>query len=159
MTSDLWGSRQVFWQDFLAASNYNRFAENLQMRSKFFRRYLRAKFSIAKFSFRQKALGSRRWRVLLLLFATLTRLPFFSWRDPNDIPEWGFLPENDQELLPKSLLKQLPSPRWRSQRLKTISHFFPDSFGELVVSSNLFSNPCSNFEISMGAGRLNYYFC
>lgn len=152
MTSDLWESRQVFWQDFLAASNYNRFAENLQMRSKFFRRYLRGKFSIAKFSFRQKAFGSRRRRVLLLPLAVSTSLPFFSRRDPNDIPEWGFLSENDQELLPKSLLKQLPSPHWRSQGLKTFSQIIPDSFCSPFESSNLFSDPCSNFEISMGAG-------
>jgi len=77
MTSGLLESRQVFWQDFLAASNYNRFAECLQIWSKFFRRYLRGRFSIAKFSSRQKVFGSRRWRVLLLLLARLTTLPFF----------------------------------------------------------------------------------
>jgi len=95
-------------------------------------------------------LDSRRRRRLRFLFP-VTIPSFFSGRGSNDIPERVFLPENDQELLPKSLLKQLPS-----LNLRFSLFLIPDSFGEFEEqpeSENVMkSDPCSNFEISMGAG-------
>jgi len=114
MTSELWGSRRVFWLEFLAAFVYNRWAAGLRRspnfdNTKLFNRQLRIETKSAGIT------------MLVCFLVVITSVLPRSWGPNDTILERNFLPENDQQLLPKSLLKQLASRRWKSDTLWTFS--------------------------------------
>lgn len=138
MISDWLGSRQVFWQDLLAASTYNRFAADLQRRPRFV---------------------NRRLSNVQLLIETPHRAPQSLDHNVDELflmklPSWKWA-----RVAPKVLVEAETIPRWKSQHLKTFSHFLIPGHPVSQQSPQILV-PTLGSAWELGSlARLNYYFC